>query len=117
MTQHSAPFSPCIDSLELFSQREKSVNVMTKILVCPLALSWIGRVLYCCREMMHVLLKMDFGFKKLCAEILRLREKEGKANLRAFIMPYYRNFMASRRLVSQANVSDFQIRVRDSQSS
>ena len=25
--------------------------------------------------MMHVFLKMDFGFKKLCAQILRLREK------------------------------------------
>ena len=55
-------------------------------------------MLYCCREMMHVFLKMDFGFK----EILRFREKKGKANLRAFIMPYYRNFMASPRLVSQA---------------
>lgn len=76
MTQHSAPFSPCIDSLELFSRREKSVNVMTKFLVCPLALSFIGRVLYCCREMMHVLLKMDFGFKRLCAEILPLRKKK-----------------------------------------
>ena len=50
---------------------------MTKFLVCPLALSFIGRVLQiCCREVMHVFLKMDFGFKKLCAEILRFREKK-----------------------------------------
>lgn len=67
-------------------------------------------MLYCCREMMHVFLKMDFGFK----EILRFREKKGKANLRAFINAaiLWRVRDSSPRLVS-----DFQIRVRDSQSS
>lgn len=117
MTQHSAPFPPCIDSLELFSRREKSVNVMTKFLVCPLALSFIGRVVYCCREMMHVFLKMEFLFKKLCAEILRFREGKANssANLRTLclitaILWRVRDF-------SPRLVSDFQIRVRDSQSS
>lgn len=53
---------------------------MTKILVCPLGL----------REMMHVF--YGFWVKQLCAEILRFR---------ALLMPYYHNFMASPRLVSQ----------------
>ena len=45
-------------------------------------------MLYCCREMMHVFLKMDFGFK----EILRFRENERKsefARLHNALLPQF----------------------------
>lgn len=44
-------------------------------------------MLYCCREMMHVFLKMDFGFK----EILRFREKRKSefARLHNALLPQF----------------------------
>ena len=54
-------------------------------------------VLYCCREMMHVFLKMDFVLKKFC-----VFGKKRKGEFARLHNAFYRNFMASPRLVSQA---------------